>query len=885
MKDSTLQAHVLDYSEIADIEVGYISIVKSKSIESVQSFNNYLSDIKNGKYKDAVESYRTIINGKMPIELKCEAVRKYKTSVPCCVPHSCCTTLPISNSLPQNGFMQVDIDFPSLGNLYVSKEQIIAALEACPYIFAYHKSIGGEGYVGYAYSKDSINQSFWVVAEDMQRRGLHVDLSKGVGTGEKRFMSYDSDLVIKEQFMPIQAISGLNKESIVKEHIWHKPSIKRLVKDTEKAFANWVAKNGGFDWTSTGPAAPAGLLANAVSQHQHILNPAELMQLADWCVYLYNDEFIVEKDRAVWEQYLSRYGKVTQSNSGCNTQSNTGETAQILESNGIFVTSVTFFNENKSKSDTHRVMLLDRGKQIITKSFRNQSNKSLLLRVVGGEKHYLTLYLQGDAQFEWHSKTSVTSVDGKVTNWLKSFKSEDSYTYIRDDNPANLNEWEIDLGYRTIIHNTMSTPRFRTTTYKDEVEVTEEDCRWYWQQMKENRDGKYGGDWDYLENSLAYMVQGLYRKHGRPCTILIADEGGTAKKDLSVAIWNIIAGVTRNSLDKLEIGKPGCVALFQSSIVIADESEDLTKADLGVLKNICDATFDTKRSLYSNEETAEIRSLLIVMTNTLKIPLNRSYIRKFAYLGAGESKGGSNAEFNTEDEARFKRLSLSPRVHEYWYDHLMALKVDVYKATTKYGTERLQEDNMDDLLEELRLIEAGRADFFCVDKNDTKYRVRNGATFRQIELKKYLLSLPDKTLLNGKKDIVKVLRGYIDRGQINWTINERSSNLKDGTIKKQPMSITVHAFPSCENADHQVILPFRVPDSQSQTVSAAQPLAAQPANLLEWAEMIHNSGRCNVSFDEILSYFGDDHVKASGFLQDNDLEVRLSLDGQYITST
>ena len=332
--------------------------------------------------------------------------------------------------------------------------------------------------------------------------------------------------------------------------------------------------------------------------------------------------------------------------------------------------------------------------------------------------------------------------------------------------------------------------------------------------MKENRDGKYSGDWDYLENSLAYMVQGLYLKHGRPCTILIADDGGTGKKDLSVAIRNIIAGVTRNSLDKLEAGKPGRTALFTSSIVIADESEDLSKADLGILKNNCDAVFDTLRNLYSDEETAEIRCLLIVMTNTLKIPLNRSFIRKLAYLGTGESKGGNNAEFNPEDEARFKRLSLSPRVHQYWYDHLRALEVDIYKATTKYGTEHLQEDNMDDLLEELRLIESGRSEFFCIGKNGEKYRVDNGSTIKQIELKNYLLSRPDKTLLNGKKDIVKVLRGYIDRGQLNWTINERTSNLQDGTVKKQTTSITVRPFPPSEQSKSRAVLPFQVPETQ-----------------------------------------------------------------------
>jgi hypothetical protein len=288
-------------------------------------------------------------------------------------------------------------------------------------------------------------------------------------------------------------------------------------------------------------------------------------------VYLYHRETIVEKDRAVWEQYLNQYGKVTQCNTGGNTKSNTGDIAEILASNGLFVTSVTFFRESNNNSDTHRVMLLKNGKPIITKTFRNQSNKSLSLRVVGGEDLYLTLYLQGDARFEWHSKTSVTSVDAKVTNWLKSFQSDDSYAYVRDDNPANPNEWEIDLGFRTITHNTMSTPRFRTSTYKDKIEVTEEDCRWYWQQMRENRDGKYSGDWDYLENSLAYMVQGLYRKHGRPCTILMADDGGTAKKDLSIALWNIIPGVTRNSLDKIELGKRGCIALFNSSVLIADD--------------------------------------------------------------------------------------------------------------------------------------------------------------------------------------------------------------------------------------------------------------------------------------------------------------------------
>jgi hypothetical protein len=255
-----------DYSDIADINIGYISTVKSTAIEKVQPLNDYLLDIKNGTYKMAVENYRTYISDKTPVALKSDDARIIKSSTPCCIPHSNCTTQPILNKLPQNGLMQVDVDRPNIGNLYVSEEQIKAALNACPYIFAYHKSIGNEGFVGYAYTTDSINASFWVVADDLQKRGLHVDLSKGSGTGEKRFMSYDPDLVIKEQFTSVATVPGINKNSIVKNYTWHKPSNRQLVQAAEKAFENWVKKNGGFDWTSTGPASSAGLLADVVSQ-------------------------------------------------------------------------------------------------------------------------------------------------------------------------------------------------------------------------------------------------------------------------------------------------------------------------------------------------------------------------------------------------------------------------------------------------------------------------------------------------------------------------------------------------------------------------------------------------------------------------------------------
>ena len=125
------------------------------------------------------------------------------------------------------------------------------------------------------------------------------------------------------------------------------------------------------------------------------------------------------------------------------------------------------------------------------------------------------------------------------------------------------------------------------------------------------------------------------------------------------------------------------------------------------------------------------------------------------------------------------------------------------------------------------VIEIGKSEFFCVNRDGSTSRVGNGSTIKQIELKNYLLSLPDKTLLNGKKDIVKVLRGYIDRGQLNWTINERSSHLKDGTVKKQTMSITVRSFSSSEHSKSRAILPFQMPENQPLQ-SAAQTSYVSP---------------------------------------------------------
>ena len=593
-KNITSSSQLLDYSDIADISVGYISTVKSTAIEKVLSLDDYLYQIQSGTYKEAVAHYRAYISNKMPVTLKSDDARNKKASVPCCIPHSNCTTQTISNKLPQSGLMQVDVDCPSLGNLYVSDEQIKAVFDACPYIFAYHKSIGGNGYVGYAYTTDTISKSFWVVAEDLQRRGVYVDLSKGSGTGKKRFMSYDPDLVIKDQFTLVTAVPGLNKESIVKKYTWHKRSSSQLVQAAEKAFENWVTKNSTFDWTSTGPAAPAGLLAGVVSQYQHNLSQNDLMQLADWCVYLYNNETIVEKDRAAWEQSLNRYGNYgnhyTKNSAGGGAISSAASWELVFPGFEVHHCTTALTPTLEEIHNSIRALIVE---ERVESGNKNLVHSAISANVKGeeiGVLHYdfrlenaPMILSNGDCTMLFGcSANSARSVLGTGTDavWLYSVEPR-----IGNRNPLVLDQDNQRLSYNPFA----KLPDVQNI----DAAISDEDCEWaLWTLFESLVGSREEGEtlMDYLAAHWQGLAIGKHQRN-RVNDIVIVGEPATGKDllfdILTRSFPSVYSAMTDADLD------PDCKGndkLFTSSLLLMNEAEgSKRKVDNATFKQFCDS--------------------------------------------------------------------------------------------------------------------------------------------------------------------------------------------------------------------------------------------------------------------------------------------------------
>ena len=718
MNEFIAQAPLRDYQNIADINVGFISTVRSTTIEKCQSMDEYLSDIKNGTYKNAVEDYRNFISDKMPIELKSDAARNRKASVPCCVPHSYCTSESISNKLPQNGFMQVDIDFPSLGNLSVSKVQMKSALEACPYIFAYHKSIGGQGYVGYAYTESNINEAFWVVAEYMQSKGLYVDLSKGSGTGEKRFMSYDADLVIKEQFVPVEAVVGIDKDSIIKTYTWHKPEYKRLAKGAEKAFANWVEKNGGFDWTSSGPAAPAGLFASVVSKQKHSLTSTELMQLADWCVYLYNDELIVEQERAVWEQYLNQYGTpdahCTKNSATASAQASAVDWTLVFPGFAVHDCTIAL-DSTPAEIDQHIRMLI--GEKIeeegVDSEYRKLVHSAISANVTGDEMGVLHYDFRLETPPRLLTNGDCTMLFGCSANSARSVLGtgiDAVWLYSTEPLIGNRHPLSLDRDRRRLTYNPFAKlPEVRNIS----TATTDEDCEWaLWTLFESLAGSREEGETllDYLSAHWQGLAIGKHQRN-RVNDIVIVGEPATGKDlffdILARSFPAVYCAMTDADLD------PDCKGndkLFTSSLLLMNEAEgSKRKVDNATFKQFCDSPTHRYRGMGKGAVDRPRVGLCIRVCNVLGLTVDGSTARKIAFF----QSGASTYDLVTQkplDPAKSDRLLSILKTGNFilWFRQLLSNRhVEVERVLYGHGCKNFRANNASGLYTLLQAIEAG----------------------------------------------------------------------------------------------------------------------------------------------------------------------------------
>lgn len=766
MKNFISHPRPVSYNDIADRKVGFTPTVRSKTIEHVQSLDAYLLDIKNGEYKAEVEGYRAYINSRMPIELKSDAVRHYKASVPCCVPHSYCATAPISNKLPQNGLMQIDIDRPGLANLYIPEEQIKTALYACPYIFAYHKSIGGNGYVGYAYTEDSISEAFWVVANDLQSRDLYVDLSKGSGTGEKRFVSYDPDLVIKEQFTPVTAVPGFNKESIIKNHTWHQPSNKRLAEDAEKAFENWIAKNGCFDWTSTGPAAPAGLFANVVSQHQHNLTPAELMQLADWCVFRYNGETIVEKDRPCWKEYLNRYGNYE---SDCTKNSAVASAmASVASWRLVFPGFVvhhctTTLTPTLEKIHNNINTLIGEGEEGVGVESGNKKlvHSAVSANVIGdaiGVLHYDFRLESAPAILSNGDCTMLFGCSANSARSVLGTGSDAVWLYSIEPRIGNRNPISLDPANRRLSYNPFAKlPEVQNIT----TTTTEEDCVWaLWTLLETLVGSREEGEilLDYLAAHWQGLAIGKHQRH-RVNDIVTVGEPATGKDlffdILTRSFPSVYSAMTDADLD------PDCKGndkLFTSSLLLMNEAEgSKRKVDNATFKQFCDSPTHRYRGMGKAAIDRPRVGLCIRVCNTLGLSVDGSTARKIAFFQSGQSTYDlvTQKPLNPVKSDRLLEI-LNTGNFILWFRQLLSSRrVEVSKVLYGHGCEKFRANNASGFFALLKAIEMGET------------KIEMSGTFLDIKVLSEYIKKSTAAREAGERPSTKI-NEMIKTGQLQW---------------------------------------------------------------------------------------------------------------------
>lgn len=698
-----------DFASIAGLRVGYLPSVNTNNVSEVQTLEQYLEDIRSGRYAEQVQHYRDAIEALSPAETKAGDIKAIKSSIPCCIPHSSDTGR-VCNALPQNGLMQVDIDRPSLGNLYVTDQQIVEAMEACPHIFAYHRSVGGTGYVGYAYTDDPIDKAFWMVAKNIQERGLCVDLSKGYGTGDKRFMSYDPDLVIKEQFKPVEAISGVDKASIVKAYVWHRH--KTLINDTEKAFEGWMSKHGGFDWQSFGPASPAGLFAGVVSKHRHGLSQDELMQMADWLVFKYTNENIVQKDRKCWLDHLDRFGSFVPVQVSKVDKPEGGDDWELVlpglavhyskdPGNGKFDECDAFIDE----------LVADCGGA--GRSREGMKRTAVSVNVLGeqtGLLHYD--YKNGGAPTLLDNGT-VAMLFGCSTTKARSVLGvgmTSVWRFVSRPRIADRQLLSLNVAEKVITHNFFS---HLPPVLNIVDNVSDEDCEWACGTLLEPLVGSRDeGEviLDYLAGHWQGVADGAHPR-GRVNDIVIKGHPATGK-DLFCGVLTrtfpaVYGGMTYADLDE---DCKGNDRLFDSSLLINNEGEGRKgKLANAVFKKFSDSPTWRQRAMRQGAADRVRPGLCITLCNSLGLTVDASTARKIAFFQSGESTYDLKTQ-KPLDPAKSERLVRILQTGNFilWFRNLLATRpVDVQSVVNGHGCDKFRAADASMLFELLMAIEAG----------------------------------------------------------------------------------------------------------------------------------------------------------------------------------
>lgn len=224
-----------------------------KSPESTQTIDQFLDDVKNGKYKEQVEQIRSEENKEIKRKLKVDLLPAVSTS-------GVFNQRNQDGLLEHSGFISIDID----------GVDTIKGIEHDEYTYASARSVGGNGFfVIVKINPEKHKESFlWLAEYYYKTYGIMVDTAPQ-NVASLRFHSYDPDLIINKK----SKRSGSKNKP--------KPQIKKITavltgQEVDTLIQEAYSKNANicesyFDWLKVGFALADHMGENGRS-HFHTLS-------------------------------------------------------------------------------------------------------------------------------------------------------------------------------------------------------------------------------------------------------------------------------------------------------------------------------------------------------------------------------------------------------------------------------------------------------------------------------------------------------------------------------------------------------------------------------------------------------------------------------------
>lgn len=231
--------------------------VKDKKPNGIMDFHDYLSKIKGGEWQDLVLGVR---NG-----------TANKSDAPTVTCSGTFTERNANSMLTHSGILAIDIDKDD--NDHLDLPEVIKSLNESSFVYAYHKSIRGFGYVVYIKIKPDRHLDSFLFIEKAFANDLNIIIDKSCkDICRLRFISYDPDLYINDsaktlnKFLPKKEVIQLNPD---RQIIYLDSDIKSIADQIRIGKINLVESY--YDWMNIGFAI-AGTFGDAGEDLFHIVS-------------------------------------------------------------------------------------------------------------------------------------------------------------------------------------------------------------------------------------------------------------------------------------------------------------------------------------------------------------------------------------------------------------------------------------------------------------------------------------------------------------------------------------------------------------------------------------------------------------------------------------